>query len=294
MRIPSTAISPVGHNGAVRKLIITLASLVALVLVVDFAAATFTEYRVSRAIRHGANLGDDPAVTVSGFPFLTQVSDGTLDALTVRARNVPSDLVGQLLVEARFEGVHLPSSSWVIDTDAPMRVDRAEGRLIIGQTSLGQLLGVPDLELSAPPSDKSDGTGGSGGVGLVNLGPAISANAVLLTGTVQVGEDEKGPVRKQVSVLARLLLVDEKVHIIPSAVYQPHALDSASDDDEPLSLDVAGPQFAATINANDLPFGITPTSVRARGSELIIEGSDKDVTLRVADLLKTTTTPTVE
>ncbi|WP_024794218.1 LmeA family phospholipid-binding protein [Tomitella biformata] len=277
-----------------RKLIITLVSLVALALVVDFGAATFTEYRVSRAIRHGASLGDDPAVTVSGFPFLTQVQGGTLDAVTVRARNVPSEVVGQLLVETRFEGVHLPSSSWIIDTDAPMQVNRAEGRMIIGQTALGQLLGVPDLELSAPPSDKSDGTGGSGGAGLVNLGPAISANAVLLTGTVQVGEDEKGPIRQQVSVLARLLLVDDKVHIIPSAVYQPQAHDPASTDEIIPTLDMAGPQFAATINADDLPFGITPTGVRASGSELIIEGADEDVTLQLGELLKLTPTPTVE
>lgn len=277
-----------------RKLIIALVSLVAIALVVDFGAATFTEYRVSRAIRHGAGLTDDPAVTVSGFPFLTQVQDGTLDAVTVRARNVPSDLVGQLIVETRFEGVHLPDSSWVIDTDAPMQVDRTKGRMIIGQTALGQLLGVPDLELSAPPASFSDGTGGSGGVGLVNLGPAISANAVLLTGTVQVGEDEKGPVRQQVSVLARLLLVDEKVHIIPSAVYQSQASDASDSDAIVPTLEMAGPQFAATINANDLPFGITPKAVRASGSELIIEGSEDDVTLRLSELLAITPTPTVE
>ena len=277
-----------------RKLIIALVSLVALALVVDFGAAISTEYRVSRAVRHGAGLGDDPAVTVSGFPFLTQVQSGTFGAVTVRARNVPSDLVGQLLVETRFEGVHLPSSSWVIDTGAPMRVDRAEGRLIIGQTALGQLLGVPDLELSAPPSDKSDGTGGSGGAGLINYGPAISANAVLLTGTVQVGEDEKGPVRQQVSVLARLLLIEGKVHIIPSSIYRPQALDPASEGTPAPTLDVAGPQFAATINANDLPFGITPTGVRASGSELIIEGADDNVTLRLDELLKLNPDPIVE
>lgn len=268
-----------------RKLIIALVSLVVLALVVDFGAATFTEYRVSRAIRHGADLGDDPAVTVSGFPFLTQVADGTLDAVTVRASNVPSEVVGQLIVETRFEGVHLPSSSWVIDTDAPMKVDRAQGKLIIGQTALGQMLGVPDLQMSAPPSDKSDGTGGSGGAGLISFGPAISANAVLLTGTVQVGEDEKGPIRQQVSVLARLLLDGDQVHIIPVEVYHPHPIAPMSDEIVP-TLDVAGPQFSATINANDLPFDITPTGVRASGSELIIEGTDDDVTLRLTDLLR--------
>lgn len=277
-----------------RKLIIALVSLVAIALVVDFGAAIFTEYRVSRAIRHGADLGDDPAVAISGFPFLTQVQSGTLDTVTVRASNVPSDLVGQLVVETRLEGVHLPNSSWIIDTDAPTLVDRAKGRMILGQTALGQLLGVPDLELSAPPASFSDGTGGSGGVGLVNLGPAISANAVLLTGTVQVGEDEKGPVRQQVSVLARLLLVDEKVHIIPSAVYQPPGSDPADADLITPTLDVAGPQFAATINAKDLPFGITPTGVRASGSELIIEGVEDDVTLRLSELLALNPTPIVE
>ncbi len=277
-----------------RKLIITLVSLVVLALVVDFGAATLTEYRVSRAIRHGAGLGDDPAVTVSGFPFLTQVSSSTLGTVTVRARNVPSDVVGQLVMETRFEGVHLPSSSWLLDTDARMQVDRAEGSMIIGQTALGQLIGVPDLELSAPPSDKSDGTGGSGGVGLINLGPAISANAVLLTGTVQVGADEAGPIREQVSVLARLLLVDDRVHIIPSAVYQPQAIDADEADALAPTLDMVGPQFAATISANDLPFGITPTGVRASGSELIIEGFDEDVNLRLGGLRQLAPGPMAE
>lgn len=273
-----------------RKLIIALVSLAVLALVVDFGAATFTEYRVSRAIRHGANLGDDPAVTVAGFPFLTQVSDGKLDAVTVRARNVPSEVVGQLVIETRFEGVHLPNSSWVIDTNAPMEADRAEGKMIIGQTALGQMLGVPDLEMSAPPSNKSDGTGGSGGVGLISYGPAISANAVLLTGTIQVGEDEKGPVLQEVSVLARLLLEGDKVHVIPVEVYHPHPIPPTSDEIVP-TLDIAGPQFTATINANDLPFDITPTRVRASGSELIIEGSDDDVTLRLGELLQPNPTP---
>ena len=277
-----------------RKLTITLVSLVALALIVDFGAATLTEYRVSRAIRHGADLSDDPAVAVSGFPFLTQVAGETLGIVTIRATNVPSDLVGQLVVESRFEGMRLPSSSWIVDTEAPMRVDKAQGRTIIGQTALGQLLGVPDLELSAPPSNKSDGTGGSGGAGLVNLGPAISANAVLLTGTVQVGEDEKGPVRERVSVLARLLLIEDRVHVIPSSIYQPQPLEPAAEGKPVPTLDVAGPQFAATFDADNLPFGITPTSVRASGSELIIQGSNENVTVRLRDLLEPAPGATVE
>ncbi len=40
-------------------------------------------------------------------------------------------------------------------------VDKLDGRMGINATDLGKLLNIPDLQVSSPPANKSDGTGGA-------------------------------------------------------------------------------------------------------------------------------------
>ncbi|MBF6150415.1 DUF2993 domain-containing protein, partial [Nocardia nova] len=47
-----------------RKLIIGLLCLAGFAVVVDFSTAAYSEYRVSRALRDGADLTADPEVTI--------------------------------------------------------------------------------------------------------------------------------------------------------------------------------------------------------------------------------------
>lgn len=269
-----------------RKLVLAVVGVLVVALLVDFGAAITTEYRISRAVRHSADLKDDPEVTVGGFPFLSQVGTGRIDSMTIRAREVPSRTVGKLIVEATFSDIDLPRSGMTVSPDETVTIGRTDADLVISQTYLGQMLGVPDLEMSAPPADSSDGTGGSGGVGLIS-GPAISPRKVLLTGTVETGHTESGkPIRQKVAVLVHLVLDGEQVHIIPDEVRRPSGGPAVTDDDEDEpDIDEVGAPFATTIRADELPFSITPTEVHARGSELVISGRGEDTRVRMADVL---------
>jgi hypothetical protein len=250
-----------------RKLIIGLVSLLALALVVDFGAAAYSEYRVSRAIREGGDLSSDPQVIVHGFPFLTQAAEGKYQNIEIRAQDVPNDFVESTQIEANLRGVSVPLSDLVDGSVNTVPVDSLEGRVRIEAKDLGQFLDIVDLQVSAPPADKSDGTGGSGGSGMTTNG------GVVLTGTVPVG-----PVETKVSVQADLILNGDSVDIVASDFYfgpEGDADFTIPDFAKPLVLGL----FTKTIDRQSLPFGILPTVVRAEGSQIVIEGDAPNVTI---------------
>ncbi len=250
-----------------RKLIIGLVSLAALALVVDFGAAAYSEYRVSRAIRDGGDLSSDPQVIVHGFPFLTQAADGKYQNVEIRAQDVPNDYVGSTTIEANLRGVAVPLSDLVEGSVNAVPVDELDGRVRIEATDLGRFLDIVDLQVSAPPADKSDGTGGSGGSGMTTNG------GVVLTGTVPVG-----PIRTEVSVQADLILDGDRVDIVASDFYfgpEGNADFTIPDFAKPTVLGL----FTKTIDKQTLPFGVLPTDVYAEGSQIVIEGNAENVVI---------------
>ncbi|SNS39542.1 LmeA family phospholipid-binding protein [Rhodococcoides kyotonense] len=250
-----------------RKLIIGLVSLLAVALVVDFGAAAYSEYRVSRAIREGGDLPSDPQVTIHGFPFLTQAVDGRYQNVEIRAQDVPNDYVRATTIEANLRGVAIPLSDLADGSVRTVPVEELDGRVRIDATDLGRFLGIVDLQVSAPPADKSDGTGGSGGSGMTTNG------GVVLTGTVPVG-----PVETSVSVQANLILDGDSVDIVASDFYfgpEGSADFSIPDAVKPAVLGL----FTKTIDRQTLPFGILPTDVYAEGSQIVIEGSAENLTI---------------
>lgn len=261
----------VGNNGVVRKLIIGIVLLVGLVVVVDFGAAAYSEYRVSRALREGGDLRADPEVTIHGFPFVTQAVEGNYRNVEIRARGVREDLIGDTIIEATLNGVRIPTSDLIDGKVNSVPVDHVSGRMRIDATELGRLLGVPDLQVSAPPADKSDGTGGSGGSGMTTTG------AVVLTGTVPI----RG-LNVKVSVQAELLLEGNQVRIAANDFYAGPGSEpdiTVTDPDRPKVLG----QFNRVIDTQ-LPFGVLPTEVTAAGSQIVIEGAGDDVTINLDEL----------
>lgn len=253
---------------AMRKLIIVLVSFLALAVIVDFGAAAYSEYRVSRAIREGGSLTSDPQVIIHGFPFVTQAADGKYQNVEIRAQDVPTDYVESTTIEANLRGVTVPLSDLIDGSVNTVPVDELEGRVRIDAKDLGQFLGIVDLRVSAPPADPSDGTGGSGG-----SGPTTTGGGVVLTGTVPVG-----PIDTEVSVQADLVLDGERVEIVASDFY--FGPDGNADVTIP---DFAKPTvlglFTKTIDRQSLPFGILPTDVYAEGSQIVIEGGAQNVTI---------------
>lgn len=260
-----------------RKVVLALVTVVVLLVVADFATAIYTEYRVSRAVRDGAGLDSDPEVTISAVPFLTAVPRGHAGSVTVRAHDVPTPVTGRTTVDAHFSGVTFDGAGPLVDPSAPITADRATVRWIIGQTSLGQILGVPQLEVESVPDDAADDPDEP------TFGPPLSGHQVLLTGEVQTATDSSGPVRKEVSVIAYLVLDDGVLSIVPHAVQPRSATPGTSPDPTP-PLEVVGPQFSARIETSGLPYGIAASSVHNDGTDLVIEGQAPNVTLSLDDL----------
>ncbi|MFD4367221.1 LmeA family phospholipid-binding protein [Rhodococcus sp. NPDC058521] len=257
-----------------RKLIIGILLVVGLAVVVDFGSAAYAEYRLSREMREGGQLDADPAVTIHGFPFLTQAWGGKYDNIEFRAQGVESDLVGEVTIEADLEGAHAPASEVIDGTVQAVPVDKLSGRMMIDATVLGQFLGIPDLQVSAPPADKSDGTGGSGGSGMPTAG------GVVLTGTVPIG-----PIDTEVSVQADLVLDGSRVQIVASDFYFGPEGNADFTIPPDLAPSVLG-LFTRTIETTEIPFGIIPTQVYAEGSQIVIEGVGENVVVDLQELRK--------
>lgn len=255
-----------------RKLLLGLAALVVLLVLVDFGAAISTEYRMSRAVRSGSGLGSDPEVTVSAFPFLWAVPRGHADAVTVSTADAPTAIGYRTTVEARFEDVTFTGSGAFPDPAAPIEAERATATWVIGQTSLGRLLGIPELEVSEPPEDEDAAVE----AGSRTYGPPLSARRVMLTGKVQTSADESGPIRRTVSVIAYLVLDGGTLSIVPRAVW-PHPSAPGTVSGPVPSIDVVGPQFALTIDTGHMPYGIAATRAHTAGTNIVVAGDAEDV-----------------
>ncbi|MGN2641829.1 LmeA family phospholipid-binding protein [Nocardia takedensis] len=263
-----------------RKLIIGLLVLAGLAVVVDFGAAAYSEYRVSRALRVGADLSADPEVTIHGFPFLGQALAGRYQSVGIRAQAVRTDIAGQIYVEANLTGVRLPFRDLSDGRVRKVPVEKLDARMVIEPVELGRLFNIPDLQVHSRPADKSDGTGGSGGSGMTT-----ADGKLILTGTLPgtpVGQGGSGAqlTGDKVSVQADLRLVGNQVEITATGFYK------GSGPDLPTSVVVPEPdrpgvlaRFSRIIDTKELPFGIEPTKVFALGGQIQVEGKAENITI---------------
>lgn len=272
-----------------RKLIIGLLCLAGLAVVIDFGAAAYSEYHVSRQLRAGAELSADPEVTFHGFPFTAQAMSGRFDNVAIRARSMRPDIPGEIGVEATLNGLHVPVSELLDGAARRVQVDRVDARMRIEPTELGKLFGIPDLQVHTRPADKSDGTGGSGGSGMTTGG------ALVLTGTLPTAPNGRvlgtavtpssASTRVPVQVQADLLLDGDQVRIQATGFYHdadagPADTTKATESEIPEADRAAVlERFSRTIDTKEMPFGIAPTEVSALGGQIVVEGVGRNVTI---------------
>ncbi|WP_227998315.1 LmeA family phospholipid-binding protein [Nocardia australiensis] len=262
-----------------RKLIIGLLCLAGLAVIIDFGAAAYSEYRVSRALRVGADLIADPEVTIHGFPFFGQAVDGRFQSVDIRARVMRPDIPGEVSTEAALTGVHLPLHDLVDGSVRRVPVERVEGRMRLEPTELGRLFNVPDLQVHSRPADKSDGSGGSGGSGMTTAGLLVLTGT--LPGTPVASTVAGAPLGgDKVSVQADLLVDGDQVRIVATGFYLGTGTETTPtvfvpEADRPAVL----AQFTRTIDTKELPFGLRPTKVYAQGGQIVVEGKGENVTI---------------
>jgi LmeA-like phospholipid-binding len=255
----------------VRKLLIGLIATVTAVVVgaigADFGAAIYAEYRLAMTVRSAAGLKWDPSVAILGFPFIPQAMRRHYDEVEIRASGVDHPVVGKASLEATLHSIDLAQASWLIRPDARLPVGKVESRIIIDSTHVGRFMGINDLLVEAPSRETNDATGGTTESG-------ISSNRGLVFTGTPTGFDEKVSIAVDLSVAA-----PDKTTLVLTAT---GVLTGPGTADQPVPEDKTAAvlaEFSTTMPGQKLPFGITPTSEGARGSDIIIEGIAEEVTI---------------
>ena len=257
----------------VRKLLIGVVATVAVVAVgavgADFGAAIYAEYRLARSVRTAAKLNFDPWASILGFPFITQATRGRYNEIEIKSSGVDHPVVGEVGLEATMYSIDIADTSWLIGPDAKLPVGELESRIIIDSTHVGRFMGIPDLLVEAPSRETNDATGGTTKSG-------ISSNK----GLVFTGTPRKADYNKKVSIAVDLSIAgpdQTTLNFTATGV-----LTGAGTADQPVPQDKLAAVLAAfstSLPGQKLPFGVRPTSEGARGSDIIIEGITKGVTI---------------
>ncbi|SPM30495.1 hypothetical protein O973_17395, partial [Mycobacterium terramassiliense] len=235
----------------------------------DYATSIYAEYRLSTSVRRVAHLGSDPFVAIVAFPFIPQAMRHHYNQLEIKANAVDHTMVGTATLEATMYSVDLTQASWLIRPDAKLPVGRLESRIIIDSTHLGRYLGISDLMVEAPPRETNTATGG------VTASGISDSHGLVFSGTPHAAGFEH-----RVSVSADLSIAPDDpatLVITPTGVLTgPDTADQPVPDDK---RDAVLRAFSTRLPNQRLPFGVAPTTEGARGSDVIIEGVARGVTL---------------
>jgi hypothetical protein len=236
---------------------------------VDYGTSIYAEYRLSSTMRKAANLGSDPFVAIVAFPFIPQAMRHHYNQLEIKANAVDHAMVGKATLEATMYSVDLAYASWLIPPDAKLPVGRLESRIIIDSIHLGRYMGITDLMVEAPPAETNTATGG------VTASGISDSHGLVFSGTPKsAGFDHRVSISVDLSIApddpATLVFTPTGVLTGPDTANQ-----SVPDDKRDAVLHA----FSARLPNQRLPFGVAPTSEGARGSDVIIEGVTRGVTI---------------
>jgi hypothetical protein len=249
--------------------VVTVAVVVIGAIGVDYGASIYAEYRLSSTVRKAANLGSDPFVAILAFPFVPQAMRDHYTELEIKANAIDHAMTGKATLEATMYSIDLTYASWLIRPDAKLPVGKLESRIILDSMHLGRYMGISDLMVEAPPAETNNATGGttesgiSGSHGLVFSGTPKSANF-----------DHRVSVSVDLSIAP-----DDRATLVftPTGVLTgPDTANQAVPDDK---RDAVLHAFSARLPNQRLPFGVSPQTVGARGSDVIIEGITRGVTI---------------
>lgn len=248
---------------------VVLAVIVGGTLGVDYGTSIYAEYRLSTSVRKAANLGSDPFVAILAVPFIPQAIRGHYNELEIKANSVAHAITGKATLEATMYSIDLTYASWLIRPDAKLPVGRLESRIIIDSTHLGRYMGINDLMVEAPRSETNNATGGTTESGI------SSNHGLVFSGTPKSAHFEH---RVSVSVDLSTAPDDPSTLVItPTGILTgSDTVNQAVPDDK---RDAVLHAFSNRLPNQRLPFGVAPTSEGARGSDVIIEGITRGVTI---------------
>ncbi|WP_169735382.1 LmeA family phospholipid-binding protein [Actinokineospora inagensis] len=280
------AAAPRRRSKAVRRLVITVLVLVALLVAADFGAAAVFENEVSKRAQAQFGLADAPAVKVGGFSFLVQAVSGEYDLVTIDAHGVPvQDTLRDLDVHADLRGVQAPLSDLVNGSLKQVPIREVEGQVRVKAADVNRAVQANSNEVVSsitnltidPVSEKAVNTAPADGEETQEDGAEVADQegttaGVKLCGTVGIaGQDT------ELCVFSIVSLVDGGIDIAPkrlelrnggSDVKLPQVIQSRV-----LKL------FTRRLDTGALPFKVTPTAVTVQPGVLSVKGKAENVVL---------------
>jgi hypothetical protein len=227
------------------KLAFSLVFLLVLLVVADRLAARVAGQVVADQIKSNQHLTTTPKVDVRGFPFLTQLVNGTYDDVDATALDLHSGKVNATSLTLHLHGVHLKAQDVVSQSVKQIPVDRADGTV---------LLSYADVNALAKPAGITVALGKDG--------------LVTVTGSVKVaGQSIKGSGTGSVSAVPtgiKVTVTDLRTPGLPAAV---------------TSLLVSKLTFV--IPNSSLPYGVTVQTVRADATGVTVSGATGPFTIPV-------------
>ena len=115
-----------------RKLLIGVVILAVLLVAADRISVAVAENQISDRLASASGLAGKPGVTITGFPFLTQVVTGNYQQIDVSANQVSAG--GAVLhdLNVRLTGVHATVSQLLGNGSSMVTADRAVGSAMVG------------------------------------------------------------------------------------------------------------------------------------------------------------------
>ena len=228
-----------------RRLLIVLVVLAALVVVADRVGVVVAQNRLASQIQQQLDLDRKPDVSIRGIPFLTQAISGTYKDIRVQLPDVDAGDVQDVAIDARLEGAHVSLSDALGGSVNQIPVDRISGTLLIPYDQLAQASGISGLTITR----EGDSLRLTGSVEV--LGRSIQAEAV---GRVEVTD-------------GRIAINAEQAKV--AGIPVPQAV-----------LDQAARLLSFRVQPRNLPLNLRITAVRLADGGLLVDAVSDDVVLR--------------
>src|SRR6266571_6251800 len=128
-----------------RKLLIALVIILVALVAADRIAVHIAQRKVASRVAAAYSLASPPAVTIRGFPFLTQLVAGNYQQVDVSVASVVRSGVHLRNLRARFDRVHAPLRELASADRGALKVIRAD------HATATALIPFPVVQQRLPP-----------------------------------------------------------------------------------------------------------------------------------------------
>ncbi|MBV9098999.1 MAG: DUF2993 domain-containing protein [Frankiaceae bacterium] len=164
-----------------RRLLIAVVVLVAVLVVLDRVAVKAADDVVAARIQAQEHLQSQPSVSIGGFPFLTQAIGGKYDDVTLTVHHFDRSVVPVDTISVELRGVHVPLGAVFSQHLSSVPVDSATARVLLSYGDLNGYLRGKGVSVASAGGDRVRISGS-----VTVAGQTLSASG---TATIEVQSD---------------------------------------------------------------------------------------------------------